>query len=369
MDKIKRKKPLCLGSALIALQVATPSTSEAQSKLTQSTMELRYNNYLDFQNSGDRIGVEGGTIYLETPLNDSFSFQGSYGVDSVSGASPAYLDSLSGASAQGINDFRNSGYGKITYQADSSSLTLGANYSNEQDYDSVGGSVESRFWTEDKNSTFLISAGSNFDQISSTVDPTIDEDKKTWNASLGLIQITSPKTILYTSLNYSNGNGYFSDPYKPFDSRPTSRDTYSILTKLNYYIETFDASIHNTLRYSYDAWSIESMMYELAYFHPLFENLTLKPRFRYYSQSNASFFTGYYPPSGDGDFFSADQRLSAFGSFTLGLGARIKLTDSFSLDFSYDYFIQDNNLGVYSSSVDLQTLKARFYTLGLRKTF
>ncbi len=369
MAKVTKNKPICLGSALIALNVAAPAISLAQTKITDSTLEIRYNNYLDYQDSGNRIGVEGGTIYLETPLNASLSIKGSYGVDSVSGASPIYLDSLSGASALGINDFRNSGFGTLTYQAEKYSLGLSGNYSNEQDYDSVGGSIETRFWTEDKNSVFILSAGSNIDQISATNNPSIDEEKKTWNASVGLIQIVTPKTSVLTSLNYANGNGYFSDPYRPFDSRPSSRDTYSILSKINYYIEEFDSALHNTVRYGYDAWSIQSLMYEISYYHPIFKNLTLKPKIRYYSQSNASFFKGFYPPTNDDNFFSADQRLSAFGSFTVGIGAIIKISDSTSLDFSYDYFIQDSTLGIYSSDVDLQSLEARFFTIGLKSTF
>ena len=68
----------------------------------------------------------------------------------------------------------------------------------------------------------------------------------------------------------------------------------------------------------------------------------VRPRLRYYSQSKAEFYHDFFPPDEPGAaFYSADQRLSGFGSISGGVRLERQLGESSYAHISLDYMRQD----------------------------
>jgi hypothetical protein len=74
---------------------------------------VKYLDYEDWQKSGEnRIGVH--SVYLRAPLGETTDVEASFVSDMVSGASPFFYDTLTGASRIGIRDRRQAADAKFT---------------------------------------------------------------------------------------------------------------------------------------------------------------------------------------------------------------------------------------------------------------
>ena len=110
------------------------------------------------------------------------------------------------------------------------------------------------------------------------------------------------------------------------DSRPDERNQVAWLTQLRHHFESLGASVHVNYRFNYDDWNINSHTFELRWYQNLFGDLIqLVPEFRYYSQSQASFYEPFYSSIRSNGLYSSDYRLSPYGSLSFGgrLQARI----------------------------------------------
>ena len=106
----------------------------------------------------------------------------------------------------------------------------------EQDYLSRGGSVDVRSWTDDRNRTLRRSASAA--RTTGSTRPTASPP----NAQAQHARVPGRRhagavanAIVQSNLTYSTGHGYYSDPYKPLDTRPDHRRTFAWLTRYNQY--------------------------------------------------------------------------------------------------------------------------------------
>ena len=92
-------------AAAMALPGLLPGAVQAQVTAPNATLvQFKYLYYKDYQESGDRMKVSSPALYLLTPLTDDWVFEIGAVYDSISGASPYYHTTLSGASGLGIKD-------------------------------------------------------------------------------------------------------------------------------------------------------------------------------------------------------------------------------------------------------------------------
>ena len=277
---------------------------------------------------------------------------------------------MSGASGSGISDRRRAADVKLTHSFERWSIGVGAAGSTENDYDSQSLSIDGKWWTSDKNTTIAAGIASDSDDIYSTNDPTFADTKKTLHYFLGVTQVVSPDTIVQSNLSYENANGYLSEPYKPLDHRPRSRDSLAWLTRYNHYLSELDASLHTDYRLYGDSFGIVSHMVEIALYKPVGETWLLRPNLRYYTQSHARFFSGTFPPRTSDAFFSADQRMSTFGGVTVGFKAEKELGAGWSANGSMDYLEQRQEWAPGGGSkAPIGRFVAPFFTLGISKKF
>lgn len=377
--------------AAMSLPGVLPQAAHAQSVPEQGVVSLRHLHYEDRQavntrypdytgsepSSLKRITVDAPSLYVLAPIGGKWSLEGSLVRDQVSGASPRYYSSISGATtAKGMHDERTAGDVKFTRHFQRAALGLGVSHSSEHDYESNGLSLDGRVSTDDNNSSFNLGVGGSSDKISSTNDPDLHKRKRTAEVMAGVTQAMTASDIAQLNVGYTRGTGYYSDPYKMFDNRPELRRQGVVLARWNHQFDRLGSTLRNSYRYYRDSFGIRAHTVEAAWVQPLREYLVVTPSVRYYTQSSAWFYydpvrdTSVFPgPVGTPAYSSTDQRLSAFGAWTFGLKGELRVGE-WTADLKYERYEQRpewRSFGKGSPGID--PFVADFVQFGISKKF
>jgi len=367
--------------AIIAAALALPGVvAHADSAPEHGVMAARYLYYKDSQPGLDRIRVNAPSIYVLAPLSPQWAVDGSLVSDSVSGATPRYHTSISGATPH-MSDRRLAGNVQVTRYFERSNYSAGLAGSNENDYNSRAGSRLANFSSDDNNRTWNLGVGYANDRIGSSNDPTLDERRRTTEFMVGVTQAWTANDLLQFNLTFNRGRGYFSDPYKDVDNRPRERDQSIMLARWNHYSEDTGGALRSAYRYYHDTWGINAHALGAEWVQPI-GRFTLTPSMRYYTQNSASF---YFDPVYDPDvgppyppgyftnppqYISPDQRLSAFGGVTLGLKLGIRLSPDWSADIKAEHYEQRSSWRIGGSgSPGIDPFRATFAQFGLATRF
>lgn len=314
--------------ATIALKLLRYSDSQA--------VQTRYPYYTGNEGGRfERVTVNAPSAQLQLPLGRRWLFEASGTVDEVSGASPRYYSDISGASR--MSDRRTAGDARLTRYFERTVVAVGVASSSENDYRSQALSAELRRSSADNNTTFSLALGGAQDRITPTEGGTrgVEEEKRrTSEVMLSVTSAVSRNDLVQLSLGYSQGRGYFSDPYKQFDQRPRERDITTYLVRWNHHFETTGLTLRSHYRHYADTFDISAHSAEVQLVWPLPRGWKLTPSVRYHTQSSASFYVdpitdlAVYPGTlGPAVYSSMDHRLSAFGAVTLGLKTELAWGD------------------------------------------
>ncbi|MBS0321667.1 MAG: DUF3570 domain-containing protein [Proteobacteria bacterium] len=361
-----------LWAAALALPGILPAAAVAQSVPDQGIFTLSYLDYRDWQPGADRMTVRSPSFYVLAPFAEKWTVQGSVVYDQMSGASPLWFNTLSGASGEGVHDYRTAGDVKVTRYYDRYAIGIGGAYSHERDYISRAASLDVRWWTADRNTTLAFGFGGSADYIHPTDRNLNDGNRETYDYLIGITQNLSPVDIVQSNVTYNDGRGYYSDPYKPLDTRPERRRILAWLTRYNHAFVEQNATLRLGYRFLNDSFGGTSNAFDIAWVQTLPQGWTLTPSYRYYTQGAADFYMNPPYPSGyvRGGYYSADTRLAAFGAMTFGLRADYDLTQGWSLYLSADYYRQDPSWRAFGEgSPGILTFSARWFAAGVNKTF
>ncbi|GAB6041404.1 DUF3570 domain-containing protein [Endothiovibrio diazotrophicus] len=357
-----------LMAAAAALHVVTPAGAGEATDHTE--MAFKYLDYIDYQKDQDRIHVRAPMAWLRAPLDERTEVTGTLVMDSVSGASPWYLSTLSGASGKGISEWRRALDLKVTRYFDRLTVGFSAGVSSENDYLSQSLGLDLRYDSDDRNTTYAVGIGHAGDRIGSTNNAWLSETRSTRDLFAGVTRVIDPLSIVQSNLSYSDGSGYYDDPYKPLDHRPDNRRKLAWLTRYRRFIPDWDAALSADYRYYRDSWGVRAHSIELALQQPLKDGWSLRPSVRYHTQDAADFFQASFPPATFGSIYSADQRLASFGAVTLGLKVSKEVNDQLTLDFGVERYRQRASLHWGSDgSPNLEPFDARILFAGLNYRF
>ncbi|WP_051749143.1 DUF3570 domain-containing protein [Nevskia soli] len=314
----------------------------ADSAPEHATIAYKQLHYQDSQSGLQRIHVDAPSLYLMTPIGANWSLAGSAVLDVVSGASPRYYTSVSGASH--MFDRRIAEDAKVTYYRSRSQFSFSASHSKEDDYESNAFAADASFSTEDNNTTFNFGAGASIDTINPVNHIVVDAHKHTREFLAGVTQALDPFDLVQLQLGYSIGNGYYDDPYKLFDNRPGKHDQGTAVLRWNHQFEDWGSTLRTNYRYYRDSNQVHAHTIQLEWVQPLGESFSVSPSLSYYTQSAASFYID--PPNGDqnrfpnippGSYSSLDQRVSAFGGITAGGRVDWIISPHWSTNLKGDY--------------------------------
>lgn len=358
--------------ALLAAALALPGVSHAQTPPDTGLIQFKYLDYRDWQPGGRRMRVDNPGLLVVKPLSETLVLEASLVYDGLSGASPLYFNALSGASGEGVRDYRAAGDVKVTKYHERHAIGVGAAYSHERDYISRAGSVEVRTWTPDKNRTYAFGFAGTADRIDTENGAAHGERKYVIDFLAGVTQALSPTSIVQSNITYSRGHGYFTDPYKLLDNRPRKRRLVAWLTRYHEHFPRVDGTLQLAYRYLDDSFGADSHMLEAAWVQPLPHGFLVRPSLRYYTQDAAWFFHG--PPIGSGfvpgEPYSADARLGAFGGWTPGIAVAKALAGGWSVDLKVEYTERRGSWRLGGGGTGgLLPFSARWIQVGVAKTF
>lgn len=369
--------PKVLAASLLLPGLAAVTPVRAEEPPGQGEVALKYGWYRDRQPGWERIRVHSPQLHVLAPVAGQWSLEGNAVADSVSGATPRMHSTLTGATPY-MSDYRRAADVKVTRYFHRGAIAVGAGYSGEHDYASHSQSVEGRWSSEDNNQAWSVGLGHSSDRIDTTRTGGViaDRHKRTDEVMLGLTQVLTPDDAVQLLYTRSSGRGYYDDPYKDFDRRPSERKADIGLVRWNHYVERFDASLRTSWRYYRDTFGIRSNTAGVEWVQPA-GAWTFTPGLRLYRQSAASFyFDPVLDPSGQPSdlltrrFFvrltglhSADQRLAAFDAVTLSLKVAYELGPDSSVDVKVETYRQTPR------SPSLARFEANFVQLGWSRKF
>lgn len=241
-------------------------------------------------------------------------------------------------------------------------IDVGASASKEYDYTHIGLNAKLARDFNQRNTTVSAGFALARDEIDAVggiptaLSPMLDvddlsnrtgaESKDVLDVVLGVTQVVNRNTLVQLNYSYSNSSGYLSDPYKilsvvdgttgdivpraptpgvegpshqyRFEHRPDDRVKHSLYGQVKRYLggKVLDVSY----RYMTDDWEIDSHTLDLRLRWPMGAERYLEPHLRFYTQSEADFYTvslidGQTLPA----FASNDYRLGNFDGLTAGL--------------------------------------------------
>ncbi|MEN9373992.1 MAG: hypothetical protein RIR79_1544 [Pseudomonadota bacterium] len=364
---------------LAALALA-PTAAQAEGAPEKTTVAFKLGSYQDSQAGWDRVTATAPQLYIQAPIASDWSIEASAVRDNVSGATPYFHTQKTGASGGGqvgMKDERNAGDVRITHYLARSAYSASVAVSSEHDYKSTAIGLDGRWSSEDNNTTWTAGFGASNDTIDNThsgINTAIDQKKTTREIMVGVTQVLTSTDIVQFNLTRGVGSGYFNDPYKMFENRPDTRNTWIALARWNHYVEGFDAALRTSYRYYSDTFGVQSHTLGVDWVQP-YGKWTFTPGVRYYHQKAADFFIapvldaqGQYDMAATmtatmqtSGFKSADQRLSGFGALTWSLKTAYAINSDTSVDFKIETYRQSGN--------NLDTFNAQFYQIGITHRF
>ena len=396
---------LCQRLSLAAVTLVSSGAAE-NLQAQQSSWQVD-TSFLSYVETDDRVSVSKALANL-TRANDNASVNVSLVHDTMSGASPTgairssdsavtYTSASGGSSPGGSDggDYSKSSFEDTRIQAGlaleqkyNSDLTFsyGGAVSQESDYESFGANLG----IAKESSSRLITYNAGLAYTSDTIyrsdtdgtpeplsniqfDSTSTKGQRTTvDILLGVTRVLNKQTLAQFNVSASQSNGYHSDPYKIIsaadeedrimanfhDSRPRSRLRTSAYAQI---VHALSDSKH-TLRVSYrlyrDDFDIVSHTVNFRYRHQLTRRQYLEPHLRFYRQSDAYFYRrkldvdeGLNPVIPDSGFASADYRLDAMSSATIGMKYGIFFGKQAELRFRAEYLDQAFSTADYDSNI------------------
>lgn len=398
--------------ALLAVAVAPASAQQAGTATRQLSKARIWEvdtSYLSYRESDQRVSV-GKAVATLIRNSESGSITVSAVHDTMSGASPtgalqsdspaSTVTSVSGGNSRNSLDHSRSeftdtrrqlGVGIEQELSPRYTLSYGGVVSDESDYESLGINLSLARQSNDRLTTLTAGLGWIDDRIyrsdtGGTPEPLgnvqqprpfSEGERRTVDALFGISRVLNRLTVAQLNFSLTASDGYHSDPYKVIsaaddddrivanfhDSRPDSRLRGSVFGKLVHQLRDTQHSLHLSYRLYQDDWGISSHTADLRYRHRLNRQQYLEPHVRLYRQSAADFHQrnltvdeGSNPVMPEDGLASADYRLDALSSATLGLKYGVKLSRDAELRLRAEYLDQHFSTAVFdrNSAVILQ---------------
>ena len=364
---------MALTSGALALPGLAGSAA-AEGLIDQISSEYNFSHYSEASipaskvapgSERSRYDIDMHQVRLAAPLGERFAVGLDVVHETMSGATPWYVipgddgkpvQVMTGAT---IDDARTDLLLEGKYFMDRSLASLSGGVSFEKDYFAINGGLGGQIDFNEKNTTLSGGVGVSIDSI----DPQdvsefplrpSHENKQNYSGFLGISQVLRRNIAVQSTITYSLGNGFLSDPYKEAlvvgepvaDSRPDMRNQISWLSRYRHHFSSLNGTFHADYQFYWDDWKITAHTLEIAWYQSLFETIRVIPSFRYYTQGQADFYANYYDQARSDGYYSSDYRLSPFGSLSWRLRAEARFR-TWQLDwvgsFSWERYLSSGS--------------------------
>ncbi len=374
------KRPGAITLAALALPGVMVATARAENPPDEGVVTVKLQAYKDSQPGLPRIKVIAPSVHLLLPIAGAWSVEATAVQDNISGASPRWHTSISGASR--MEDRRTAADVRLTRYFDRAAVALRYSYSNENDYRSNAVALDARFSSADNNTTWAAGLATSRDTINPVNELVLNERKEVIEGMIGVTQALSKNDLAHVNLTHVRGRGYFNDPYKLVDQRPRSKNQTIALVRWNHFFEGNSTTLRSSYRFYNDSFGVQAHTAAVEWVVPLSERFVITPSTRYYTQRKASF---YFDPVYDPEIgepypagysqsppkhYSADARLSSYGAFTVGSKLEWRIDKLWSVDVKYEFYQQRSSWRLGGGgSPGLATFSAQFAQIGISRRF
>jgi len=375
-----------LNQKKIKLSLAAASVLISSSAFAEDYIRI---NYMQYDENDNRVSVKAPSIEINKDIGVNYTINATLVTDAVSGATPIYVDSSSGASAFNSKETNkvpankniifseqrtNASLSLVKRLQNRDEITTALSRSHESDYDSNSMSIDYLHWAnESKNRSYNIGGSFALNNVSirdcsynaqcGTPDTISSATRKatsnTIATQLGVTQIINKTSLYKMDIFYSKEDGYLSNPYYNVvrntnkivaETRPDERVAYGFNLK---YIKAFTDKFSSKFKYKYyqDDWEIISHTIDTNSYYELNTKFTLGLGLRYYIQSEAMFYnqsTKYFTTQ---QYASHDDRLSSFNSTTLKSSIDYKYSNKVSYNISFNKYEQSTDLTAFYSTM------------------
>jgi hypothetical protein len=380
----KKNTPLLALTSAAAL--LTNISSYAQASVTDEIeVSLKKHDYIE----KGRMEVNTSMFRIYNPIGNNTSIEATAFNEVISGASPEFVSNTSGNNIQVISsasiiEERDTGTLSLNHEFQDSYFTLSPNmsFSNENDYKSKTFSLSAEKESNMRNRSYLFSLSKTNDKISTNEGLTFDQRRSSNSISLGITQVINPVSIYQTSITYSEGNGYYNDPYKHStsnnenliiinaDRRPENHSQFSWLNRFKWHYIEQGLTTGLDYRFYNDNWDITSHTVKGNITYRYTANWSFDTSLRYYTQNAASFYFYELPDTVLTTSISTDHRLAAYGSITPSIKAIYEANDSIYASFTYQLYKQEDTYFSGSKSGNsLNSLEAKIISFDINIKF
>ncbi len=341
-------------------------------------------SFMTYNENDDRVDIVAPAVSINKDFGTDYTLTAGIVSDTVTGASPNFVDISSGASAYSRGNTTKANIkeentqfkenrkainiGLTTRFDNRDELQTGLSYSTESDFYSreVNGNYMHYL---DKNHNRSLSFGlsaqknqilvycKNNSECDTNTGASEQFNSSNYKASIGFSQVLDKSSLIQSSLSFVSESGYLTNPYLNIvrnyhttpqianENRPDSRVGYGVYTK---YLKAFDKfSTNISYKYYKDDWELDSHTIDTNGYYEM-GDLTFGTGVRYYRQTKAKFYSGDVDYFTDERYASSDERLSDFDAMTYKVMLDYKLTKSINLNFKADYYTQSTEMSATS---------------------
>lgn len=296
-------------------------------------------------------GLDLNLVWLNNKLNKNTLSVG-FGFDYHTAASQAWVSATGASKADGTRIYPSLDW-TVENDKKGSSFGIGAYYSGEYNYQSLGADLHFSQKTADKSGEFTAKFQGYFDQVkliypselipASTTTVITSASGVGHNANIP----SSPRTTLSGSFSYSQiinprlqimfladvvtQHGYLGLPFHrvyfktgidSVEKLPSSRFKLPVGFRLNYFLGD-NIIIRSYYRYYADNWGIRSNTAGIEIPYKITPFFSISPFYRFYQQSAAKYFAPYEAHSQTDEYYTSNYEYSKFQSSFFGVGFRI----------------------------------------------
>jgi len=342
-------------------------------------------NYMNYTESGNGVQVQAPAVEVNKNFGVDYTLNASIVSDTVSGATKIYADTTSGASAFAsrdvISNINNLNKTDVKFEERRTAINAnliqrlknrdeikyGVNFSYESDYQAIGLNTGFMHWLDkNKNRSLNIGLSYAFNTILNRHDSVSGASKAETSSDIGteigITQLIDKNSLISASVFYDIESGYLNNPYYTIvrnsntltnEERPDKRVAIGFNIG---YTKAFSKSFTSKLKYKYysDDWDIKSHTIDINNYYELNSKFILGFGYRYYTQSQASFYNESKTYFTNEQYASSDERLSTFTSSTLKTSLDYKYNKKISYNISFNKYTQSTGLDAMYSNIGMK---------------
>lgn len=305
--------------------------------LPEDRADILYHSF-----DGGGVTIHGPSVLVRKQFLDKVSLWGNYYADYVTSAS---IDVVTSGASEYTEEREEQSVG-LDFLQERSVISVFYSTSVENDYDAEtkGISVSQEFFGD--LTTLSLSYVQGNDIVMNNTDPDFVRDANRKRYSFGLSQILTKNWIMSFSAESVVDEGFLQNPYRSVrfllpgggaagsqaEDYPDTRNSDAYALRSMYYLP-WRAALRLEYRHYLDSWGIVGDNAEVRYIHPWGQDFVFEGKFRFYSQTQASFYSDLYPYQNYQNFLGRDKELSTFNNSSISLGVSYNVNSQYLTAF------------------------------------